>query len=573
MASSPLMELLERIQLAPDVLESCVNKAEGSGVPLERILLETQLIEENDYLAVAAASHSMTYVPDLGKKVAAQQAGWTTEKEQICRLPLAWLKKHLVVPLRHQDGAVHLAINRPSSWLTAQEVGILIGERPLVPVLASESDILDIINRVFGETAHSEESVGDVLGNSANAGEGWNEDAVEDLLDETSDAPFIRLVNMVLTQAVRAGASDIHIEPYRDVSRVRFRLDGVLYERHTLNKVHHAAIVSRIKVMAKLNIAEKRLPQDGRIAISLGGRQVGLRVSTLPTSFGERVVLRLLEKSERILSLAELGLGKDDDQLMRRIVALTHGIVLITGPTGSGKTTTLYALLQEIASPDKNILTIEDPVEYELEGVGQIQVNPKIGLTFADGLRSIVRQDPDVILIGEIRDGETASIAVQSALTGHLVFSTLHTNDAPSAVTRLFDMGVEPFLLSSVLRAVVAQRLVRMLCPHCREPYLPDEKELEGLGDVRLAYTVGQPFYRPVGCPQCMETGYRGRMAIYEIMPVSDTLKRLMVEQADANKIREQAVGEGMRSLHNDGMFKVIAGRTSITEISRVTNA
>lgn len=573
MASSPLMELLERLQLAPDTLESYVNKAEANGVPLERVLLESQLIKENDYLTVAASSHSMIYVPDLGKKVATPQAKWTTEKEQICRLPLAWLKKNLVVPLRHQDGSVYLAMNRPSSWLTAQEVGLLIGERPIAPILASENDILDIINRIFGETAHSEESVGDVLGNSANTIEGWNEDAVEDLLDETSDAPFIRLVNMVLTQAVRAGASDIHIEPYRDVSRVRFRLDGVLYERHTLNKVHHAAIVSRIKVMAKLNIAEKRLPQDGRIAISLGGRQVGLRVSTLPTSFGERVVLRLLEKSERILSLAELGLAKGDDQLMRRIVALTHGIVLITGPTGSGKTTTLYALLQEIASPDKNILTIEDPVEYELEGVGQIQVNPKIGLSFADGLRSIVRQDPDVILIGEIRDGETASIAVQSALTGHLVFSTLHTNDAPSAVTRLFDMGVEPFLLSSVLRAVVAQRLVRMLCPHCREPYLPDKKELEELGDVRTAYTSGQPFYRPAGCPQCMETGYRGRMAIYEIMPVSDTLKRLMVDQADANRIREQAIGEGMRSLHDDGMFKVIAGRTSITEISRVTNA
>ena len=289
------------------------------------------------------------------------------------------------------------------------------------------------------------------------------DDGVEDLLENVSDLPFIKTVNLILAQALRAGASDIHIEPFRDVSRVRFRLDGVLYERHTLNKAHHAAVVSRIKVMARLNIAEKRLPQDGRIAIALGGRQAGLRVSTLPTSFGERVVLRVLEKNERILSLSELGLAETDFSLVTRLVSSMHGIVLATGPTGSGKTTTLYAVLQQIASPDRNILTIEDPVEYELDGIGQMQVNSRINLTFADGLRALVRQDPDVILIGEIRDGETASIAVQSALTGHLVLSTLHTNDAPSAVVRLIDMGVEPFLLSSVLRGVIAQRLILSL--------------------------------------------------------------------------------------------------------------
>ena len=393
---------------------------------------------------------------------------------------------------------------------------------------------------------------------------------MEDLLEDSGEAPFIRLVNMILAQAVRAGASDIHIEPYRDVSRVRFRLDGVLYERHSLSKVHHAAVVSRIKVMAKLNIAEKRLPQDGRIAISLGGRQAGLRVSTLPTSFGERVVLRLLEKNERVLSLTELGLGREDFRLMNGLVGASHGIVLVTGPTGSGKTTTLYAVLQEIASPDKNILTIEDPVEYELDGVGQMQVNPKIGLSFADGLRSVVRQDPDVILIGEIRDGETASIAVQSALTGHLVFSTLHTNDAPGAVTRLFDMGVEPFLLSSVLRGVIAQRLVRVLCPHCKEARAPGKRELASLGRAADVLEPDQPLYHAVGCPQCMETGYRGRMAIYEIMPVSDGLKRLIVDKSDVNVLEAQAIGEGMRDLRHDGMLKVAAGLTSLTEVERV---
>lgn len=571
--AAPLTALLERLRLDPEVLEACAKNAEASGIPLERALFEAERIDEARYLETTAAIHAMPCEPRLARLTEQEGTGWTVDPELVCRLPLPWLRKHVVVPVRDREGALVLAAAQPSGWLLAQEAGLLLGERPARPLLAPVADVLDIINRVFGESTRGDGSVSDVLGDAVNAIDEFNEDAVEDLLEDSSEAPFIRLVNMILAQAVRAGASDIHIEPYRDVSRVRFRLDGVLYERHTLNKAHHAAVVSRIKVMAKLNIAEKRLPQDGRIAISLGGRQAGLRVSTLPTSFGERVVLRLLEKSERVLSLSELGLGEEDLRLMRSLVGVTHGIVLVTGPTGSGKTTTLYAVLQEITAPDKNILTIEDPVEYELEGVGQIQVNPKIGLTFADGLRSIVRQDPDVILIGEIRDAETAAIAVQSALTGHLVFSTLHTNDAPGAVTRLFDMGVEPFLLSSVLRAVVAQRLVRMLCPHCREAYLPDAQELEKLGAARAAYVPGQPLYRAGGCPECLDTGYRGRMAIYEIMPMSDALKRLVVDKADANVLAARALQEGMRNLRHDGMLKVIAGLTSLTEVARVTNA
>ena len=567
-----LTSLLERLNLDPEVLEACARNAEALGLPLERALYEAERINENQYLETAAARHAMPCELRLAALMDKEGSGWATDAERVCKVPLPWLRKQKVVPVRDKDGKLALAICHPSGWLLAQELGMLLGERLERPVLAREDDITDIINRIFGESTRSEGSVSDVLGDSVNAIDEFNEDAVEDLLEDSSEAPFIRLVNMILAQAVRAGASDIHIEPYRDVSRVRFRLDGVLYERHTLNKAHHAAVVSRIKVMAKLNIAEKRLPQDGRIAISLGGRQAGLRVSTLPTSFGERVVLRLLEKSERVLSLTELGLSREALQLMHSLVGITHGIVLVTGPTGSGKTTTLYAVLQELTAPDKNILTIEDPVEYELEGVGQIQVNPKIGLTFADGLRSIVRQDPDVILIGEIRDAETAAIAVQSALTGHLVFSTLHTNDAPGAVTRLFDMGGEPFLLSSVLRGVVAQRLVRMLCPHCREAYLPDGQELEKLGAARSAYRPGQPLYRAKGCPDCLDTGYRGRMAIYEIMPVSDALKRLIVDKADANVLGACALSEAMRNLRHDGMLKVIAGLTSLTEVARVTN-
>ena len=472
-----------------------------------------------------------------------------------------------MVPVRDKDGKLALAICHPSGWLLAQELGMLLGECLERPVLAREDDITDIINRIFGESTRSEGSVSDVLGDSVNAIDEFNEDAVEDLLEDSSEAPFIRLVNMILAQAVRAGASDIHIEPYRDVSRVRFRLDGVLYERHTLNKAHHAAVVSRIKVMAKLNIAEKRLPQDGRIAISLGGRQAGLRVSTLPTSFGERVVLRLLEKSERVLSLTELGLSREDLQLMHSLVGITHGIVLVTGPTGSGKTTTLYAVLQELTAPDKNILTIEDPVEYELEGVGQIQVNPKIGLTFADGLRSIVRQDPDVILIGEIRDAETAAIAVQSALTGHLVFSTLHTNDAPGAVSRLMEMHIEPYLVASVLLCSFAQRLVRKVCPHCAEPYDPP-RALLGLFGIKDA--EGATFRRGKGCYHCGNTGYLGRIGIFEVMPVTPEIQEAIVRRAHAQEISAIAQRQGvMNTLAQDAARKVRAGITTVEEALR----
>ena len=456
-----LTSLLERLNLDPEVLEACARNAEALGLPLERALYEAERINENQYLETAAARHAMPCELRLAALMDKEGSGWATDAERVCKVPLPWLRKQKVVPVRGKDGKLALAICHPSGWLLAQELGMLLGERLERPVLAREDDITDIINRIFGESTRSEGSVSDVLGDSVNAIDEFNEDAVEDLLEDSSEAPFIRLVNMILAQAVRAGASDIHIEPYRDVSRVRFRLDGVLYERHTLNKAHHAAVVSRIKVMAKLNIAEKRLPQDGRIAISLGGRQAGLRVSTLPTSFGERVVLRLLEKSERVLSLTELGLSREDLQLMHSLVGITHGIVLVTGPTGSGKTTTLYMVLQEVAQRQVNVSTIEDPVERNLDRINQTQVNNVAGLTFESGLRALLRQDPDVIMVGETRDAETASISVRAAITGHMVFSTLHTNDALSSIVRLEDMGVERYMIANSLAGVVAQRLMR----------------------------------------------------------------------------------------------------------------
>ena len=393
-----------------------------------------------------------------------------------------------------------------------------------------------------------------------------------DLLDERSDAPVIRLVNLILSRAVKERASDVHIESYQGSVVVRYRVDGILYNMFTLPRRVHSPLVSRVKIMARLNIAEKRLPQDGRIEIRIGDHGVDIRVSVVPTSFGERLVLRLLDKSAAMFRLGDLGLDPERLALLDRLIRSPYGILLVTGPTGSGKTTTLYAALSTINRSDINIITIEDPVEYQIDGIGQIQVNPKIDLTFARGLRSIVRQDPDVILVGEIRDRETAEIAIQSSLTGHLVFSTLHTNDAASAVTRLTDMGIESFLVSSSIIAIIAQRLVRVLCEKCKEPYRPDGAALAELGkEGRLL--EGREIFRHRGCPDCLNTGYRGRNAIFEMMVLDDSLKRLVSGTSDSNVIREAAVRGGMRSLKEDGVRKILEGLTTVEEVMRMTMA
>ena len=383
---------------------------------------------------------------------------------------------------------------------------------------------------------------------------------VEDLLESEGDAPIIRMINALLTQALRDGASDIHIEAFEDRSVVRFRLDGSLRDVVSPHRALHAAMVSRIKIMASLDIAEKRIPQDGRISLRLGGRPVDVRVSTLPTSHGERVVLRLLDKENARLDLATLGMAADTLQAVDKVIRQPHGILLVTGPTGSGKTTTLYAALSRLDARHTNIMTVEDPVEYHLDGVGQTQVNPRIDMSFAKALRAILRQDPDVVMIGEIRDLETAQIAVQASLTGHLVLATLHTNDAASAVTRLVDMGVEPFLLASSLLGVMAQRLVRRLCPHCKAPH---PVPLEGSEDT--------PHYRPAGCPSCGHSGYKGRYGVYELLLVDDQLQRLIHDRASEQKMRDYAARHGMRSLRDDGLRWVKDGETSLEEIMRVT--
>ncbi|HBL52620.1 MAG TPA: type II secretion system protein GspE [Syntrophaceae bacterium] len=486
-------------------------------------------------------------------------------------VPISYLKKHKIVPIITAESQV-IAVNDPANFQPADDLRLLLQMQNLPMVLAAQDTITAAINLAYDMSRSSAKDYFEEM-NEATADDLISEiSETADLLDETSDAPIIKLVNLLVSGAIKDRASDIHVEPYSANLKIRYRIDGILYDILSLPHRIQSPLTSRLKIMAKLNIAEKRLPQDGRIELKIADRLVDVRVSVLPTAFGERVVLRLLDKTSSILLLSDLGMHDERIKLLDRLIKSPYGIILVTGPTGSGKTTTLYAALSTINRPEINIITIEDPIEYQIDGVGQIQVNPKIDLTFAAGLRSIVRQDPDVILIGEIRDRETAEIAIQSSLTGHLVFSTLHTNDAASAVTRLIDMGIEPFLVTSSIVAIIAQRLVRVLCPHCKEVYTPDKETLEnlGLGQSVLADNI---FYRKKGCNLCMQTGFRGRTAIFEIMIVDDNVKRLILKTSDANQINELAVRQGMITLQQDGIQKVLSGITTTEEVLRVTRS
>lgn len=387
-----------------------------------------------------------------------------------------------------------------------------------------------------------------------------------DILFQKDSSPAVRLVNTILIKASSVSASDVHFEPYEDETVVRIRMDGVLHDYMKIPPATYQEVVSRIKVMAKLNVAEKRIPQDGKIRVKIGRKDYDIRVSVVPTVFGERVVLRLLEKTGQLLTLKELGLSPEDEEKVRKLAEKPYGIVLVTGPTGAGKSTTLYAMLLHIRNPKRNIITIEDPVEYQVKGISQIQVNPKVGLTFAQGLRAILRQDPDVIMVGEIRDPETAEVAVQAALTGHLVLSTVHTNDAPSAITRLKDIGIEPFLIASSVEGVIAQRLVRKICPHCKEAYKPDKEELRELGLPEGDYT----FYRGRGCEHCLGTGYKGRTGIFEVLELDEELKKLINHTQDANDIRNEAKKKGFKTMLEDGIEKILKGITTSSEVLSV---
>ncbi|PID73597.1 MAG: type II secretion system protein GspE [Desulfobacterales bacterium] len=536
------------------------------GGPLGDVLIRKKLLSEEDWLKILGRVYGLPVWADI-------PAG---EVRAVKKVPISFLKKYLMVPLEPCRGAsddvenpppCRIAVFDPADLQPIDDLIRIIGAGDVEVGLSKRENILTAINLSYDMADDSAEQLVQDMEN--------DEDALltdisvtADLLDDTSDAPIIKLVNHVIAQAVKVRASDIHIEPYQDSFKIRYRVDGILYDLLTPPKRIQAALISRIKVMADLNIAEKRLPQDGRIQVRKGDQDIDIRISTLPTAFGERVVLRLLNKSTSLLELPELGFSEDQMRQLDRLVTSPNGIILMTGPTGSGKTTTLYAVLSSINKPDINIITVEDPIEYQIHGISQVQVNRKIGLTFARGLRSIVRQDPDVILIGEIRDLETAEIAVQSALTGHLVFSTLHTNDSPSAITRLVDIGVEPFLISSSVLAVAAQRLVRVLCPACREPYQPDGILLSGVGLSRESLN-GHTLYRARGCPECFHTGYRGRQAILELMTMEEELKSTVLKTYDANEIKRAAVN--MVTLRQDGVRNILEGITTIEEVIRVT--
>ena len=490
-------------------------------------------------------------------------------KELLSRFPIRLLLQHRLLPLKEEDGVVVVATSRIFDTSGLDELRMASGLE-VRPALAPAAEIDRAAKRLLGVGADTLQSMG------------VNEDDITVIeqsdgdLDLTSataaaqDASIIKFVNQVMQEALELRATDVHVEPFEKQLRVRYRVDGVLQEANIPPQVRrfHAAIVSRIKILSHLDIAEKRLPQDGRIRLKVSGREIDLRVSVIPMIHGEAVVLRILDRGDALLGLEHLGMSKRDRAAWERVIQLPHGIILVTGPTGSGKTTSLYAALSRINTTDLKIVTIEDPVEYQLRGINQIQVNTKSGLTFGAGLRSILRHDPDVILIGEIRDKETAEIAVQSSLTGHLVFSTLHTNDAPGAVTRLIDMGIEPYLVASSLEMVAAQRLVRLICKQCKEPAPQQDREAmlaEGMAQVP------EVVYRGRGCRQCMGTGYKGRQGVFELMPVTEEIRTLTLEQASSGKIREAAVRQGMNSLREDGWRLVRDGRTTVEEVMRVT--
>ena len=571
--------LKHRFGIAEDALSDARHLQQEKGGRLGDILLQREAITETQLLEALSIQYEIPFWPELPME---NIMGGDFAK----KISIQFLKRHHVVPLlvpnparvpqadapateetRTQDAAFIVAVNDPGNFNAVDDLVRLLNLDNYRLVLSTKQAILAAINLSFDLNQDSAQQLVQDMEDESDIISQIEDTA--DLLEDTSDAPIIKLVNHILSQSIKARASDIHIEPYQDSFKVRYRVDGILYDLLSPPKWIQPALTSRIKVMSKLNIAEKRLPQDGRFEVRIGSQMIDVRVSTLPTSFGERVVMRLLNKSSSIFQLNDIGLSTVQLKQIKDLVSSPNGIILVTGPTGSGKTTTLYSVLSSINTPDINIITIEDPVEYQLKGISQIQVNPKIELTFARGLRSIVRQDPDVILIGEIRDRETAEIAVQSALTGHLVFSTLHTNDSASAITRLVDIGVEPFLISSSLLAVIAQRLVRVLCEHCKEPYKPD-MELQTLG-VRPDRLGKYTFYRAKGCDKCFHTGYRGRIGIYEIMIMGHKLKTLIQRTFDSYQIKQEALKLGMVTLRRDGIEKVLRGITTIEEVIRVT--
>jgi type IV pilus assembly protein PilB len=549
--------LLARGLIETEQLEDARDKATQTGRSLGRVLIELGYVTEAGLVSILAEQLGLEFV-DLDET--------QLDTSAIAIVPEPTAKRHNCIPVRFEDdGRLVLAMADPANVVAVDDIRALT-KRDVRTVVATKGQVLSAIHRHY-RLDHSAET----LVEEAAADIGQSEEDLEDALAQANadDAPIIKLVNLLITQAVNDRASDIHIEPGERDLRVRYRIDGVLHEMMHPPKAVQNGITSRLKIMADINIAERRLPQDGRIGIVVSGKQIDLRVATLPTVYGEKLVMRILDKSSVLLSLDDLGFLPQNLKRFEASYTKPYGAILVTGPTGSGKSTTLYATLNVVSDPTRNIITVEDPVEYRLAGINQVQTNPKAGLTFASALRSILRSDPDIVLIGEIRDRETAQISIEAALTGHLVLSTLHTNDAPSAMTRLVEMGIEPFLVASALDCVLAQRLARRLCDRCKEPYVPTDAEMEA---ARFPFEPGEEvkLYRAVGCSACGNTGYRGRMALHEVMTVTEEIERLVVEHASSESISAVAEEQGMLTLRMDGLEKVRAGQTSLEEVFRV---
>ena len=542
--------LVERGYLTQEQIDTAANSMKAANETTLDVLVAGGTIDEDTVLGTVADQFGLKYChvnaevikPEITQEITSEIA-----------------HKYSIVPVMSDEYSITVALSDPMGYDAIDSLRYVLNDRDVQAVIAPRAEVQAAMAKLYQDDAPTEVSTredGDISGLDEGEASG-------------DDAPVIKLATMLITTAIKMKASDIHIEPMEKEFRVRYRIDGALRKMDSPPKRLQGAIISRLKIMSKMKISEKRIPQDGRIQITVNGKDLDLRVSSVPTNHGESLVMRILDKSNLSLGLPQLGFLTDDQATFERLIKLPDGVVLVTGPTGSGKTTTLYACLGQINKPDKKLITVEDPVEYQMSGINQVQVNKDVGLDFSAALRSILRQAPNIVMIGEIRDDETADIAMEAALTGHLVFSTLHTNDAPSAVTRLLDIGVKPFLVASALRAAMAQRLVRAICEKCREEYQPSERELKMLGN--FSKTMPDHLYHGAGCDRCGKTGYKGRKGIFEIFKVDDTVQRLIFDHAPATILRQRARELGMRTLREDGMLKVASGMTSLQEVLRVT--
>ncbi|MEE4254481.1 MAG: type II secretion system ATPase GspE [Desulfuromusa sp.] len=551
--------LTKNHSVAETDIDTALTEQQQNGLRLGEILSSKKVITETILAEALATQLSLNFYQELPEQ--------TGLESLLAIIPIGYAKDKTFYPIKRSEERLLVALSDPLDSSLLNDLSTLTGE-VIEPCLATATEILKAINKSYENKAgESYNVIEEIEGDHST--DLVQDFEPEDLLDTSDEAPIIRFVNSLITQGYKERASDIHIEPFENKLMIRYRVDGILYNVLNPPFKAHAGIVSRIKIMSQLNIAEKRLPQDGRLRVRIAGQDIDVRVSTLPTAFGERLVLRLLDKASSVLTLEEIGLKENQLNRVVNMINKSHGVFLVTGPTGSGKTTTLYSVLTRLDRLEKNIITVEDPIEYQLSGVGQLQVNSKIDLTFANGLRSILRQDPDIVMVGEIRDQETAEIVIQSALTGHMVFSTLHTNDAAGALTRLVEMGVEPFLAASSIVGVMAQRLVRKICPHCREEVIPPPELLEELKDEGLP--ANPVFYSGRGCDHCMQIGYWGRTGIYELMEMDDDVRDLLLKNKDAASIRKLAKRKGMQPLRSAGLAKALQGETTLEEVLRVT--